>query len=248
MIKQSLRQAAYSVAPRSVVDRYLHHKMVRQARDLNRLRASGADASLLTEPLWQSNFFRPLQKKSEILRLIDIVRAMRPAAICEIGAAGGGTTFLLAHAASGDATIISLDLAYSASRRAAVSSFALEGQKIICLQDDSHSPLAVRAVRAHLARKRLDILFLDGDHSYDGVKADFQLYSPLVRPGGLIIFHDIVPDYKTRYGIETSSDSGGVPRFWEEMKASGAETEEVVEDYEQDGFGIGILRWRDVVE
>jgi predicted O-methyltransferase YrrM len=245
MIKESLRQAAYSVAPRAVVDRYLHHKMARQARDLNRLRAAGADASLLIEPLWRSNFFRPLQKKSEILRLLAIVRAARPEVICEIGAAGGGTTFLLAHAAAGDATIISLDLAYSASRRAAVHSFAREEQKIICLPCDSHSPLSVRAVKAHLARKRLDILFLDGDHSYEGVKTDFQFYSPLVRPGGLVIFHDIVPDYKARYGIQTSSDSGGVPRFWKETKASGAEVEEVVEDYEQDGFGIGILHWSD---
>jgi len=40
------------------------------------------------------------------------------------------------------------------------------------------------------------------------------MYSPLVRKGGIIAFHDIVPDYFTRYGIITSSATGGVPRFW----------------------------------
>jgi predicted O-methyltransferase YrrM len=37
---------------------------------------------------------------------------------------------------------------------------------------------------------RLDILFIDGDHSYDQCKLDYKLYAPLVREGGYIIFHD----------------------------------------------------------
>jgi len=38
----------------------------------------------------------------------------------------------------------------------------------------------------------LDFLFIDGDHTYEGVKRDFEMYSPLVRNGGIIAFHDIV--------------------------------------------------------
>jgi len=37
----------------------------------------------------------------------------------------------------------------------------------------------------------IDFLFIDGDHTYEGVKQDFQMYSPLVKKGGLIAFHDI---------------------------------------------------------
>jgi cephalosporin hydroxylase len=243
MIKQSLRKAAYAVAPRYVVNRYLHHKMVAQARHLSQLRDSGVDASVLIETLWRSHFFRPLQKKSEIRRLIEIVSALRPASICEIGAAGCGTTFLLAQAAASKATIITLDLAFTESRKAAIGCFALKEQKVFALQADSHNPDTIRIVKDSLAGQRLDVLYLDGDHSYEGIKADFSFYSPLVRPDGLIVFHDIVPDFKTRYGIETSSDAGGVPQFWEELKASHKDVEEIVEDAEQDGFGIGILRW-----
>lgn len=36
-----------------------------------------------------------------------------------------------------------------------------------------------------------DFLFIDGDHSYEGVSSDFNLYSTLVRPGGLVGFHDL---------------------------------------------------------
>ena len=31
---------------------------------------------------------------------------------------------------------------------------------------------------------------IDGDHTYDGVQADFVCYSPKVRVGGLVLFHD----------------------------------------------------------
>ena len=36
----------------------------------------------------------------------------------------------------------------------------------------------------------IDILFIDGDHSYDGVILDFEMYSKLVKSGGYIIFDD----------------------------------------------------------
>jgi len=63
------------------------------------------------------------------------------------------------------------------------------------------------------------------------VRRDFELYSPLVRAGGLIAFHDIVdgrPDYV-----------GGVPEFWKSVKTPDAR--ELVEDPRQGGWGIGVF-------
>lgn len=218
-------------------------KIVRQARRLSALRASNDERQAWADALWRSHFFRPLQKRSEIFRLVEILKTQWPTAVCEVGAAGGGTTFLLAAAAAPDALIITLDLAFTESRKAALKQFALAGQRLICLKEDSHRPEAVSAVRKCLAGRKLDVLYLDGDHSYDGVKADFELFTPLVRAGGLVVFHDIVPDYKTRYGIETSSYVGGVPQFWTEIKAAYGTVSEIVEDPLQDGFGIGVLHW-----
>jgi len=50
----------------------------------------------------------------------------------------------------------------------------------------------------------IDVLFIDGDHSYEGVKADFERHEPNVKDDGVIFFHDpcSVP---------------GVGRFLEEM-------------------------------
>jgi predicted O-methyltransferase YrrM len=36
----------------------------------------------------------------------------------------------------------------------------------------------------------IDFLFIDGDHTYDAVKRDFENYFPKVKHGGLIFFHD----------------------------------------------------------
>jgi len=45
----------------------------------------------------------------------------------------------------------------------------------------------------------LDLLFIDGDHTLDGVQNDYVRYSKYVRKGGYIIFddyhHPIIKEY-----------------------------------------------------
>jgi hypothetical protein len=43
---------------------------------------------------------------------------------------------------------------------------------------------------------KIDVLFIDGDHSYEGVKKDFELYSKILSDNGLIIIHDTDGDYE----------------------------------------------------
>jgi predicted O-methyltransferase YrrM len=38
---------------------------------------------------------------------------------------------------------------------------------------------------------KIDLLFIDGDHSYDGVKADWENYKRFLRRGSIVVFHDI---------------------------------------------------------
>ncbi len=56
---------------------------------------------------------------------------------------------------------------------------------------DSHADTTWRRVAELLDGRAIDFLFIDGDHSCDGVWQDFKMYSSLVAPGGLIAFHDI---------------------------------------------------------
>jgi predicted O-methyltransferase YrrM/glycosyltransferase involved in cell wall biosynthesis len=39
----------------------------------------------------------------------------------------------------------------------------------------------------------IDVLMIDGDHHYESVMADLKNYMPLVKPGGLILMHDVAP-------------------------------------------------------
>lgn len=225
---------AYRRVRRSSLYRRL--RLARGARRLARVAVAG-DARQCCDELWKYEDFRPLQIKEEIARLFEIVEALEPASVCEIGSAGCGTTFLFARAAAPGSLVISLDLELEEARRRAAALFAREGQRVVCLKADSHRPGTVREVERLLAGRPLDFLFIDGDHSYEGVARDFELYAPLVRRGGLIAFHDIVP---LKPG-DARHTVGGVPRFWRELKGRHASAREIVADPGQSAFGIGII-------
>jgi predicted O-methyltransferase YrrM len=182
----------------------------------------------------------PGQHRMEILQLLNILAGRPPTRVLEIGTAGGGTFFLFAQVAAPGALLISADLpqgkfggGYPLWRARLIRSFARRAQRIELIRGDSHAPATFSRIKEMLADQPLDFLFIDGDHRYDGVKADFEMYSPLVRPGGWIAFHDIVP------GPE--DEAGGVSVFWQELK-SRQPVQEFVQDWKQRGYGIGLLR------
>lgn len=39
-------------------------------------------------------------------------------------------------------------------------------------------------------KESADLVFIDGVHSYDGVKSDLQLYTPILKSGGIVVCHD----------------------------------------------------------
>jgi cephalosporin hydroxylase len=181
----------------------------------------------------------PMQVRSEIEAFLELLVARAPRVVLEIGTADGGTLFLFTRVADPGALMISVDLpggpfggGYASWKAALYRSFARPGQEIHLLRGDSHDPSTAKRVTERLGNEPVDLLFIDGDHTYEGVKADFETYSPLVRSGGLIAFHDIVP------GSEEAV--GGVPRFWDELKRSPG-SGEIVADWNQGGYGIGYL-------
>jgi predicted O-methyltransferase YrrM len=49
---------------------------------------------------------------------------------------------------------------------------------------------ALTADAAAYWRQPIDVLYIDADHSYRGVRADLDLWVPHVRPGGLVVGDD----------------------------------------------------------
>ncbi|MEM5874528.1 MAG: class I SAM-dependent methyltransferase [Candidatus Aenigmatarchaeota archaeon] len=177
---------------------------------------------------------KPTQIRDEIEELLKIITRIKLRNILEIGTADGGTLFLFSKIAGKNSKVISIDLptGYPFWRTLLYKSFAQDNQKIYLIRADSHKKETLNEVKQILSEKKLDFLFIDGDHSYYGVKKDFEMYGQLVRRGGIIAFHDIVR------GIR--NDAGDVWKFWKKIK-SNYKYKEIIKDYNQDGYGIGIV-------
>lgn len=71
---------------------------------------------------------------------------------------------------------------------------------------DSANPETLKKLKSALAGRKIDLLFIDGSHTYEGVKADYELYEPLVEH--LIAFHDV-------HGV--TKRCSGVNPYWDEV-------------------------------
>jgi len=185
------------------------------------------------------NLLQPFQMKEEILKLVSMAADVKPKNVIEIGTLTGGTLFLLSRVASDEAAIISIDLphgpfggGYHFWKIPLFKSFASKRQKIHLIRSDSHSAGTLLKVKNILNGAKVDFLYIDGDHTYEGVKKDFEMYSPLVIKGGMVAFHDIAA---------TPPEPGAdVNRFWEEAKRQYRHTE-IINNTLQKGCGIGVL-------
>jgi predicted O-methyltransferase YrrM len=183
---------------------------------------------------------RPLQNPWEIGELMKRVRAKQPRVIVEIGTAKGGTLFLFCQHAADDATIISLDLPFGRNgggypkwKEKLYAKFAKPGQTLHLMRANSHLDETRTRIEALLKGRKIDVLMIDADHSYEGEKRDYDLYSPLLADDGFIAMHDVILN---RFDPEIE-----VHKFWDELKAT-EKTEELVHDYGQGNLGIGIVR------
>lgn len=139
-----------------------------------------------------SGAFKPQQRREEFIGLLRVFRENNPGCVMEIGTAEGGSLFCFCKLAPDNAKIISVDLpplAYELFYRKYFKYFTK--RKLHLLKGDSHKNETLKKVKEVLNNDKIDFLFIDADHSYEGVKKDFEMYSPLVRPGGIIAFHDI---------------------------------------------------------
>lgn len=107
----------------------------------------------------------------------------------EIGCYAGGSASLMLSRENTD--VISIDLGVPISPEIAINNIKnlnTKNNKYTYIQGNSQ----VKETRDKVLKiiDGVDILFIDGDHLYNGVVNDFNLYSPLVKTGGYIIFDD----------------------------------------------------------
>lgn len=206
---------------------------------LKKRRKMRADANPeeVVEVAMSSSAIRPQQITTEFLELAKLVKEQQCKYLLEIGTFMGGTLFVYSQLAVAGATVISIDYPttlvgrmYRTYQRPLFRRLVRKGQSLFFLRRDSHKPETLTDILEILGNHQLDFLFIDGDHSYEGVRSDFEMYSPLVRTGGLIAFHDIAL-------TETSEK---VHKYWDEIKGS-YKHKEFVHRTGEGAMGIGVL-------
>lgn len=185
---------------------------------------------------------RALQRRGELALLVDLVLDLQPRTVLEIGTCHGGSLAAWCQCATPDARIVSIDLPHGQFggtdanvHGSHLLSYRREAQDLRLVTGDSHDALIHAAIAPLFTPDGIDFLFIDGDHTYDGVRQDFETYARMVRPGGLIAFHDVAPhDGDARCEVD---------RLWAEIAPQYEMTWTFRTEGDYAGCGIGVIRW-----
>jgi predicted O-methyltransferase YrrM len=155
----------------------------------------------------------------EAAYIFGLVRRLGAERAIEIGRWRGGSTILLAAALGPKGTLWSIDNEEKEERLAA------ETLHERSYDDQTREFLARHGLRAELlvgdsrtidvATGEVDVVLIDGDHSYDGVRSDFERFGTRVRVGGAVLLDDAFPS------PPWTSHEADVGRLVDEVVAAG---------------------------
>jgi Predicted O-methyltransferase len=157
--------------------------------------------------------------------LYGLTRSLKPDVAVEIGSARGKSACYVGRALkeNGSGKLYAID-PHTQTDWNDINSVDTYGeiQKNISALKLGNEVEVMREMSTEIARtwtRPIDLLFIDGDHSYAGVKRDWELFSPFVSRFGVVVFHDTIWDLRPdpRY----SREDMGVPAFVEELRVSG---------------------------
>lgn len=182
-----------------------------------------------------------LQSDYELNKFKEIITKIKLRRILDIGTYKGGSLLHFTQLAEKNATIISIDLPYSQGVEyfyqtedniKLYKSFGVEkNQDIHIILQDCHLQDTYEWVKKILNRNKLDVLFIDECHDYATTKCSFDMYRQLVRKGGIIGLHDIMPSETRGFQVHI---------LWAELKKK-YKCVEIYDDINQDGGGIGVV-------
>jgi predicted O-methyltransferase YrrM len=155
------------------------------------------------------------QDVEELGALCEKLLRRTPRVVVEIGTARGGTLYLWTRICTPGAVVVSIDKpgevgSVGPSTLALYRRFGRQrGVQVFTIRADSHSQRAHQRLQEILGDRKVDFLFIDGDHCYEGVKTDFYGYQSYMAPDGLVALHDVAAS-PTNPEIQ-------VGRFWSEV-------------------------------
>ena len=178
------------------------------------------------------------QYTHEFISLLEIYQRLAPTYTVEIGTWHGGTLWYWLRFAEPGAHIVTVDRGPEYWRPPEPDfdmrqweKWVKDGTYLHTCVGDSKDPAIIAEVTNYCPF--IDFLFIDGDHSYEGAKTDFENYGRLVRKGGVIAFHDLIPP-PDRARIQ-------VGKLFREIQKAGYITQEFYSKPDQDRMGIGVV-------
>ena len=155
------------------------------------------------------------QIEQEIIEFIEFYETLDVSNFLEIGTEYGGTFYLFCIHAPNLNKAISIDIPYDTmkitieERNNRLKTFA---ENVYPLVLDSHKHETMLEVEQILDGEKLDFLFIDGDHGYEGAKQDFDMYSKLVKKNGWVAFHDVGEHDRAWLGCPRAYDYATIGR------------------------------------
>lgn len=137
---------------------------------------------------------RPIiQLPDDMVRVQEVIYALRPDVIIETGVAHGGSLVyyasLLRAMGRDNARVVGVDIEIRAHNRAAIEAHELFPM-ITLIEGDSTAPDIVERVQALVPEGARTLIFLDSNHSKAHVAAELHAYHPLVSTGSYIVATD----------------------------------------------------------
>ena len=135
---------------------------------------------------------RPIiQLPEDMIRLQEVIYAVRPDVIVETGVAHGGALVFYAGLCKtmGHGRVIGVDVEIRSHNRAAIESHPLS-PFITLVEGDSVAPQTVANVTAQIRPDETALVLLDSCHQKQHVLEELRAYSTLVTPGSYIVAMD----------------------------------------------------------
>lgn len=146
------------------------------------------------------------QTLDEIINTLKIIRQLDPQIILEIGSATGGFIYIISTTLNSrkKRTIISIDPwskgtkyekqfdVYKKTIKKLEQSYP--NNKYVHIRGKSENKETIANLEKVLKNNKIDFLFIDGNHTYEGVLSDWNKYNNFVDEDGVIAFHDIIGD------------------------------------------------------